>query len=213
MQKHTPDILITNYSMLEYMLIRTVESNIWKETKEWLNLSKDNKLLIIIDEAHMYSGASGGEVALLIRRLFSKLGISKNKVQFILTSASMPNETKEDMNYIRKFSSNLSGCEEDSFEYLFGEREIIKVENEVLFDIEKLANLELDSTILSGETIDKNIKLFAKRIFNEDINIDSQVWLYKNLTRYAPFVALLEACRGKATSYAVSYTHLRAHET
>ena len=201
MQQHTPDILITNYSMLEYMLIRTVESNIWKETKEWLNLSKDNKLLIIIDEAHMYSGASGGEVALLIRRLFSKLGISKNKVQFILTSASMPNETKEDMNYIRKFSSNLSGCEEDSFEYLFGEREIIKVENEVPFDIEKLANLELDSTILNGETIDKNIKLFAKKIFNEEINIDSQVWLYKNLARYAPFVALLEACRGKATSY------------
>lgn len=201
MQKHTPDILITNYSMLEYMLIRTVESNIWKETKEWLNLSKDNKLLIIIDEAHMYSGASGGEVALLIRRLFSKLGISKEKVQFILTSASMPNETKEDMDYIKNFSANLSGCGEDSFEYLFGEREQIEVRNEVKFDIDKLANLELDSAVLNDETIDRIIKLFAKEIFNEDIKIDSQVWLYKNLTRYAPFVALLDACRDKATSY------------
>jgi hypothetical protein len=48
--------------MLEYMLIRKVENNIWEETKKWLSNSEDNKLLIVIDEAHMYSGASGGEV-------------------------------------------------------------------------------------------------------------------------------------------------------
>ena len=96
MQQHTPDILITNYSMLEYMLIRKVENNIWEETKKWLSDSEDNKLLIVIDEAHMYSGASGGEVALLIRRLFSRLGIDDKKVQFIMTSASMPNENEDD---------------------------------------------------------------------------------------------------------------------
>lgn len=201
MQQHTPDILITNYSMLDYMLIRTVESNIWKETKEWLNFSPDNKLLIIIDEAHMYSGASGGEVALLIRRLFSKLGISKDKVQFILTSASMPNENEEDVKFIKKFSADLSGCEADSFEYLFGERESIAKENEVNFDVNKLANLELNSVVLDKETIDNNIKTFAKQIFNEDVLIEPQIWLYKNLKRYAPFVALLDVCRGKATSY------------
>lgn len=60
MQKESPDILITNYSMLEYMLMRTVEQNIWKQTKEWLNSSAENKLLFVIDEAHMYKGASGG---------------------------------------------------------------------------------------------------------------------------------------------------------
>jgi ATP-dependent helicase YprA (DUF1998 family) len=45
MQDFPPDILITNYSMLEYMLMRQREANIWNKTKEWLNVSADNKLL------------------------------------------------------------------------------------------------------------------------------------------------------------------------
>ncbi len=201
MQNHTPDILITNYSMLEYMLIRKVESNIWKETKEWLRLNEENKLLIIIDEAHMYSGASGGEVALLIRRLFSKLGITHEKIQFIMTSASMPNETIEDSEYIKQFAENLSGCKADSFTYLYGDKEEIKLLNEITFDINKLANLDLDTSILDEKTIENNIKLFAKEIFKEEVNDNPRLWLYKNITRYKPFVNLLKNCRGIATSY------------
>ena len=67
MQNFCPDILITNYSMLEYMLMRPIEQSIWKSTRDWLKRSKDNKLLFVIDEAHMYRGSAGGEVALLIR--------------------------------------------------------------------------------------------------------------------------------------------------
>ena len=78
--------------------MRTVEQNIWKQTKEWLNSSTENKLLFIIDEAHMYKGASGGEVALLIRRFLNKLNIDRSKVQFILTTASMPSNSTETIN-------------------------------------------------------------------------------------------------------------------
>ncbi len=201
MQHHTPDILITNYSMLEYMLIRKIENNIWKDTTEWLNKSKENKLLIVIDEAHMYSGASGGEVALLIRRLFSKLGITHDKIQFIMTSASMPNENLEDTEYIHKFAENLSGCKWDSFEYLFGEKDKIELVNEVPFDIDKLANLDFDSSILDEETINKNISLFAEKIYGEHVFKDQRIWLYNNFNRYKPFVNLIKNCQGIATSY------------
>lgn len=201
MQHTVPDILITNYSMLEYMLIRKAESNIWTETKEWLNTKIENKLLIIIDEAHMYAGASGGEVALLLRRLFSKLGISHNKIQFIMTSASMPNENEEDINYIHSFAENLSGCKQDTFTYLFGNKEEIVLSNEVHFDLKKLAELELDSSILDEETFNKNISLFAQKIYGEVVSLNQREWLYKNITRYKPFVSLLENCRGIATSY------------
>lgn len=88
MQYHCPDILVTNYSMLEYMLLRPREAGIWKQTTKWLQSAPENKLLFIIDEAHMYRGSAGGEVALLIRRLFHKLGIGRDKMQFILTTAS-----------------------------------------------------------------------------------------------------------------------------
>ena len=50
------------------------------------------KLLVIIDEAHMYKGAAGGEVALLLRRLAFKLGVGTDRFQFILTSASIPDD-------------------------------------------------------------------------------------------------------------------------
>ena len=40
----------------------------------------------------MYRGSAGGEVALLIRRVLHKLGIGRDRVQFILTSASVPSD-------------------------------------------------------------------------------------------------------------------------
>lgn len=201
MQHHTPDILITNYSMLEYMLIRKVENEIWENTKKWLNLSEENKLLIVIDEAHMYAGASGGEVALLIRRLFSKLGITHEKIQFIMTSASMPNETEEDNKYIRLFAENLSGCKFDSFEYLFGSIEEIKINNEVSFNLRELAELSMDSSVLDENTISTNIKEFASKIYGEDCGNNPRIWLFYNMLRYKPFINLLQVCKGNTLSY------------
>ena len=49
MQNCCPDILITNYSMLEYMLFRPRESSIWDSTKKWLQEDPNNKLLFIMD--------------------------------------------------------------------------------------------------------------------------------------------------------------------
>lgn len=67
MQNFYPDILITNYSMLEYMLLRPTESEIWRDTRSWLQSDHANKILFVIDEAHMYRGSAGGETALLLR--------------------------------------------------------------------------------------------------------------------------------------------------
>jgi Lhr-like helicase len=89
----TPDVLVTNYSMLEYMLKRPLEHGMFHETKEWLAEHPENKLMLVLDEAHLYQGALGSEVGLLVRRLLSSLGVLgpelHAKVQFILTSASL----------------------------------------------------------------------------------------------------------------------------
>ena len=52
MQQFCPDILITNYSMLEYTLLRPIEAKIWNDTRKWLHEKEENRLLFIIDEAH-----------------------------------------------------------------------------------------------------------------------------------------------------------------
>jgi len=45
-----PDILITNYSMLEYMLMRPIERTIFQQTADWLKQDSSNTFLIVLDE-------------------------------------------------------------------------------------------------------------------------------------------------------------------
>ena len=76
-QAAPPDVLVTNYSMLEYMLMRPLERPIFDHTREWLSANPKESFLLVIDEAHLYRGAQGSEVALLIRRLRQRLGIER----------------------------------------------------------------------------------------------------------------------------------------
>jgi Lhr-like helicase len=90
-----PDVMVTNYSMLEYMLMRPLEHIFWEETGQWLNeeiegeIEAPRKLLLIIDEAHLYQGAMGTEFSQLINRLLSVMKVTRDKLQFIITSASL----------------------------------------------------------------------------------------------------------------------------
>ena len=67
-QDNPPDLLITNYSMLEYMLLRPIERPIFEQTRAFFERHTNESLLFVLDEAHLYRGASGTEMALLIRR-------------------------------------------------------------------------------------------------------------------------------------------------
>src|SRR5258707_5351056 len=87
-QAAPPDVLITNYSMLEYLLIRPLERPIFDHTRDWLSANPKESFLLVIDEAHLYRGAQGSEVALLIRRLRQRLGIDPDRLQIICTTAS-----------------------------------------------------------------------------------------------------------------------------
>jgi hypothetical protein len=99
-----PDVLVTNYSMLEYMLMRPLERPIFDASRAWLEANRDERFLLVIDEAHLYRGASGAEVALLIRRLRTRLGIPPERLQVICTSASF-----HDSEYAVRFGAQLTG--------------------------------------------------------------------------------------------------------
>lgn len=205
MQQFCPDILITNYSMLEYMLLRPREQKIWDDTREWLASNNENKLLFVIDEAHMYRGSSGGEVALLIRRLFHKLGISRDRVQFILATASMPNKNQQDVDSVMKFANELTASDKATrFCYLTGEREVI--DGQLKYDIP--AELLLSSDPSQFEDKD-DLKLsallsFWRQLegFEQSINSLEAIcnWMYDNLVNYRPFHELIKYCRGNAVS-------------
>lgn len=90
-QAASPDLLITNYSMLEYMLLRPIERNIFSDTRAFFEAHPEETFYLILDEAHLYRGANGTEVAYLIRRLLDRLGLPASRVVFIATSASFSN--------------------------------------------------------------------------------------------------------------------------
>ena len=204
MQQNCPDILITNYSMLEYMLMRPIEQSIWNATKEWLNSNEQNKLLFVIDEAHMYKGSSGGEVAYLIRRVLHKLSIGRDRVQFILTSASVP-KGKDDKVY--QFACDLTAQDinKNSFRIIKGtEEEIVLDAPEIL--PEKLFDYDIDA--LQSEWSEKKeaIKDFATRVgFNMKCDFEDErsveIELYNCLSKCNPMRRIMKATRGHATSF------------
>ncbi len=117
MQHRCPDILVTNYSMLEYMLLRPIEAPIFDQTAAWLAADTQNKFIVVLDEAHMYRGSGGAEVAYLLRRLHARLGIPRDRVRYILTSASLGSSPEAKIR-MKSFAADLSGHEDRSKEFV-----------------------------------------------------------------------------------------------
>lgn len=203
MHQYCPDILITNYSMLEYMLMRPIERGIWDSTKLWLDSNPSNKLLFIIDEAHMYRGSSGGEVALLVRRVLHKLGINRDRVQFILTSASVPPEDDK----VYKFACDLSAqdIEKNTFRLIKGTDEVIVYTNHEL-DPGALIDYDIDALQVGWPEKSQAIQEFGRLAgFPLDCNFTNEhqveMWLYNNLQKCDPMLRIMDQTRGHATSF------------
>lgn len=103
-----PDILLTNFKMLDFSLMQARFHNLWK-----YNFS-DNSLLkfIVLDELHTYDGAKGSDVANLIRRLKLKLSLDNDQLVPVGTSATMAggDDGKEEL---VKFFSLIFGVDVD----------------------------------------------------------------------------------------------------
>lgn len=84
MWEKPPHILITNYSMLEHMLIRPVERG------KIFEASADTFKMLVVDEAHSYDGSTGTEVSMLLERLKASVRVeNKGQIRCIATSASL----------------------------------------------------------------------------------------------------------------------------
>ena len=105
MQAQPPDILITNYSMLNVMLLRSVEQTIFDATRDWLAANGANKFVVVIDELHMYRGTPGTEIAFLLRNLLLRLGIADapERLQVLAASASAGGETAKFDRFLEGF--------------------------------------------------------------------------------------------------------------
>lgn len=98
MQDTPPNILLTNFAMLEYLLLRPADTALFEgaSTGTWR--------FIVADEAHTYDGAHGVEVAILLKKLRERVD-RDGRVQTIGTTATIG----EDNEAIRKFAESFFG--------------------------------------------------------------------------------------------------------
>ena len=108
MQSHPPDLLITNYVMLNVMLQRRRDAAFFDRTRDWLRSDRRRVFTVVVDELHMYRGTEGTEVAYLIRNLLLRLGLANNREQVRFLAASASLEAQRDKDFLQGFFAESS---------------------------------------------------------------------------------------------------------
>ncbi|MGF6396140.1 DEAD/DEAH box helicase [Pseudomonas plecoglossicida] len=117
MRTQPAPILVTNGTMLEYMMVRQVDEPI-------VRISREQKSLrwIVLDEAHTYVGSQAAELALQLRRVMTAFGVTPKDVRFVATSATIAGE--DAAGQLKQFLSDLSGVPVDQIDVWGGNRVI-----------------------------------------------------------------------------------------
>lgn len=115
LRKEPAPILMTNATMLEYMLVRQVDSPI-------LDISRREQSLrwIVLDEAHTYIGSQAAEMSLLLRRVVQAFGRNSEEIRFIATSATIAGEDAKEN--LQTYLADLAGVRLDQVEVISGSR-------------------------------------------------------------------------------------------
>ncbi|MFO3795943.1 MAG: helicase-related protein, partial [Anaerolineales bacterium] len=116
MRRTPPHILLTNYSMLEYLLLRPDDSPLFDNGRaRWWTF-------LVLDEAHQYRGSHGIEMAMLLRRLKQRLreGGRSEPFRCIATSATLGGG-ESDKAAVAQFASSLFGEEFREENVILGE--------------------------------------------------------------------------------------------
>jgi hypothetical protein len=111
MRQTPPHILLTNFAMLEYLLLRPLDMDLF-------NHGDDSKWrFLVVDEAHVYDGSQGAEIAMLLRRVRDRVAPGRS-IQCIATSATVGGDS--DPSAVTTFATNLFG---QPFEWVENDRE------------------------------------------------------------------------------------------
>ncbi len=90
LRSHPPDILLTNYKMLDFLLMRPKDQRLWQYN------SAETLKYLIVDELHTFDGAQGTDLACLIRRMKARLQTPKQHLICVGTSATLGDASSAD---------------------------------------------------------------------------------------------------------------------
>lgn len=115
-----PDILLTNPTMLEYILLRGADAPLTNPELQSLRW-------VVIDETHTYTGAGAAEIALLLRRVMLAFNVKPEDVRFATSSATFgntddPAKKAEEEEKLRQFIAGITGAHLEQVEVIDGKR-------------------------------------------------------------------------------------------
>ena len=195
MRDRPPDILLTNYKMLDYLMIRPRDQRLWRHNEP------DTLRYLVVDELHTFDGARGTDLACLIRRLRMRLGTPAEKLVCVGTSATLGGDPREyvsrifDQEFDRDSIIGESRQTIDDFlgdalirRHLLPRSDLAAVVDHRCYDTTE-AYLCAQHELFLGETID-----------GASHSADWRVGLGEKLREHIVFVNLLRALDGRPTA-------------
>lgn len=135
-----PEILLTNPSMLEYILVRQKDQQMLQESAGKLRW-------IVIDEAHSYSGSAAVELAYQIKRILEAFGKTPEQVRFACTSATIGGE--DGAQSLAEFISTVTGQPVEQIKVIGGQRLVRSLDKNQLASDLRTNNLPSVEKVLS----------------------------------------------------------------
>ena len=151
------DIILTNPTMLEYMLIRDKDQHLFStKSLRW----------IVIDEAHTFTGAAATELAMLLRRLLNAFGTDKDQLHFAASSATIGNsdDKAEQERKLKRFISDISGISPQKIDVIKGERNKYKPTEDSEFSRCKIQLTEVGCDYIKLSELLPNYKSTEERL-------------------------------------------------
>jgi len=136
LRKAPPPILITNATMLEYMLVRQEDAPI-------IERSRGRLRWIVLDEAHTYVGSQAAEISLLLRRVLHAFDVEPEQVRFIATSATIGKKgDPKALEQLQKYLSEVAGLPKERVHVIEGFREVPRLPEALERESRPLPNLD-----------------------------------------------------------------------
>lgn len=162
LRQHPANILLTNPTMLEYILLRDKDRKLIHEKQE--DEGEGTLRWIALDETHTYTGAGAAEIAMLIRRVLMAYGVTTDEVRFATSSATIGNGSENAKEELKDFIAGITGLQTNQVKYVDGKRKGIDVipEEDKEYWL-KLINdnhdgyIKLDDLIKEGDTIEEKL--------------------------------------------------------
>lgn len=202
LRKHPPDILLTNYKMLDYLMLRP------KDRQLWAHNTPTTLRYVVVDELHTFDGAQGTDLALLLRRLRARLQTPDQHLICAGTSATLGGAS--DTTPLRDYARQVFGVPFDEKAVVTESRQTVGAFLEdapvnFMFAFRPELGAKLDAGLYASP--EEAVRAWFQQFFPDEAqpdNVSDPAWrqaLGALLKQHQLFVNLLKLAKGGVVSY------------